>query len=199
MCQTSQCAPNPRLQRTRSALLRSPLSRKPLGDGGGRLAILLLAGVLAACDRHHPSPVPRSSLLPPLELSGPSVLPSFLRNVSAADEYKLVRSPSVLDGQLQGGLEKELGPMAAPSEPYNTSCVRVPGLASRRLIVAAVSSRYVVVHFEEGGFVLSQRVFVFKRTGSHPAIPVWSNQTSLALRDSDAFLSALRSGSLWRG
>jgi hypothetical protein len=26
--------PNPRLQRTRSALLRSPLSRKPLGDKG---------------------------------------------------------------------------------------------------------------------------------------------------------------------
>jgi hypothetical protein len=27
-------APNPRLQRTRSAPLRSPLSRKPFGDGG---------------------------------------------------------------------------------------------------------------------------------------------------------------------
>jgi hypothetical protein len=28
----SESRPNPRLQRTRSALLRSPLSRKPLGS-----------------------------------------------------------------------------------------------------------------------------------------------------------------------
>jgi len=28
-----QALPNPRLQRTRFALLRSPLSRKPLGQG----------------------------------------------------------------------------------------------------------------------------------------------------------------------
>jgi len=28
----SESLPNPRLQRTRFALLRSPLSRKPLGD-----------------------------------------------------------------------------------------------------------------------------------------------------------------------
>jgi hypothetical protein len=31
---TNRLSPNPRLQRTRSASLRSPLSRKPFGDLG---------------------------------------------------------------------------------------------------------------------------------------------------------------------
>ena len=60
-------SPNPRLQRTRSAPLRSPLSRKPFGDrknqsGFGRLGPALVAAgtlLLAACTHSQVRYVPK--------------------------------------------------------------------------------------------------------------------------------------------
>ena len=67
-------SPNPRLQRTRSAPLRSPLSRKPLG---GRLgASLLMAGLAAAgllsCSSGRP---PCRNVIAPVLVSGVGLRP----------------------------------------------------------------------------------------------------------------------------
>src|SRR5215475_4519196 len=48
--------PNPRLQRTRSALLRSPLSRKPLGRPKTAMAVLTSALVAFACQNQEVKP-----------------------------------------------------------------------------------------------------------------------------------------------
>jgi hypothetical protein len=53
---TRASAPNPLLQRTRFALLRSPLSRKPLGRRKTAVAVATSALIAFACQKHEVKP-----------------------------------------------------------------------------------------------------------------------------------------------
>ena len=87
---SSNRAPNPRLQRTRSAPLRSPLSRKPFGDGSGRVAFgpsLSTAAfilTLVACGRIVP-PVPSTITVIAADAQG-MVIPGIAVKLDAVGE-----------------------------------------------------------------------------------------------------------------
>ena len=106
-----QRSPNPRLQRTRSAPLRSPLSRKPLG-GRGRsrqlprpTAVLLLLGVLALRAAGCTSAAAVSKATPSLDaykegavLSGDPVAYQLYRDVGKGVEFYYPQSWQLVVG-----------------------------------------------------------------------------------------------------
>jgi hypothetical protein len=90
----------------------------------------------------------------------------------------------------------ESGAMAEPGQNWQVTDVISPGppLAGSRLIWAARSERYCVVHYERGGIAHLFCVLVAKlpRNGGPPNL-VWRGE-GRPLKDYDGFLAALEKG-----
>lgn len=119
----------------------------------------------------------------------------------AQEVFELTGSPEDLPQTVRVALAREIGQtnlhMAAAGRPFNDSDVVSDGsLPYHRLVIAAVGSKHVIVHFEEGGFSPHSRVVVFQR-GFWRAYAVWSTMGMGTLGDPAEFLAAIKSGALW--
>jgi len=108
----------------------------------------------------------------------------------------------LLPPDIRAALEREFAEsrleLASHDEPFNAGCVIDPGLPRHRLLLAAVSPRFAVVHFESGGYAVSQRVLVFQRgVRGNTAEKISSSLASTAWAEPVSFLSAIRSGELF--
>jgi hypothetical protein len=109
----------------------------------------------------------------------------------------------LLPADIRAALEREfavprlaLG-LASQNEPFNAGCVIEPGLPRYRLLLAAVSPRFAIVHFEAGGYAISQNVLVFRRgVRGDTAEKIASSLAFTAWEEPKSFLSATRSGEL---
>lgn len=130
-----------------------------------------------------------------------SIRPEFLQLVRA-DQYELISNAMLLPDDVKASLAREVGEsrleIASELEPFNGGCVMQPGVPRRRLLLAAVSPRFAVVHFEQGGFAIMQNVLVFQRSDAAATTRIWANIATTAWSEPDAFLTALRSGALFR-
>jgi hypothetical protein len=124
------------------------------------------------------------------------------RTELASQEYEIVQDPAALPAPVQAAWAAALGQktlhVAAPGAAFNSSDLGFGGLPRHRLILAAVSPSYPVVHCESGGIASSWRVYVFSRSGEGAAL-VWRGHSAKAYRDPGAFLGAIRKGKLWKG
>ena len=89
------------------------------------------------------------------------------------------------------------GRLADPGQNWNaTDAITDPKLPWKRLIWAAVGSRYYVVHYERGGIDHSFHILVAKMTKSDAKPRIVWHAVGHQLKDYAAFLDALRSGKL---
>jgi hypothetical protein len=119
----------------------------------------------------------------------------------AGATYTLKTSPDDLPATVRVALAHELGQsdlyMAPAGAPFNaTDVVSGPALPFHRLVAAAVSGKYVVIQFEEGGFAPRVGVVVVRR-GFWRSHVLWSSGLSRAIRSPQELESAIRSGALW--
>jgi hypothetical protein len=89
------------------------------------------------------------------------------------------------------------GKLAEPGQKWEaTDAIQDPSLPRKRLIWAAVSDDYYVVHYEEGGLFHSFHVLIATLPkGEQKPTFVWRGIGD-RLKDYSAFLGALRSGKL---
>ena len=124
------------------------------------------------------------------------------RKELASQKYEIVKDPATLPAPVQAAWATALGQktlhVAAPGADFNSSDVGGGGLPRHRLILAAVSPSYAVVHCESGGFASSWRVYVFSRNAEGAAL-VWRGHSAKAYRDPGSFLGAIKNGKLWKG
>lgn len=151
---------------------------------------------MAACAQREHSVVSRGSVIPGrASESQPPIL-----HLVRADQYTLVDRAAAIPDDVRVALAREFGEptleMASGVEPFNGGCLIQPGLPRRRLLLAAVSPRFAVVHFEVGGFVVAQDVLVLRRTEGASAEKIWFNVATTAWTEPQSFRTALRSGAL---
>jgi len=160
-----------------------------------RLLVVLFA-CAAACARREHSVLPRGNVIPGRASESQ---PPILERVRA-DQYTLFDRAATIPDDVRVALAREFGEstlaMASGVEPFNGGCLMQPGLPRRRLLLAAISPRFAVVHFEVGGFAVSQQVLVLRRTEGASAERVWSNVAATAWAAPQSFRAALRSGAL---
>jgi hypothetical protein len=159
------------------------------------LVVSVVCVAMAACAQREHRAVSSDDVIG--EVSEPQ--PAVLRLVRA-DRYAIFEKTTLLPGDVRGALAREFGEstleMASGEEPFNGGCVIQPGIPRRRLLLAAVSPRFAVVHFEIGGYAVSQEVLVLRRSGDAAAEKIWSNFTATAWVEPQSFRAALRSGAL---
>jgi hypothetical protein len=134
-----------------------------------------------------------------LPATAPEAIP---RKELASQKYEIVQDPVALPAPVQAAWATALGQktlhVAAPGADFNTSDMGFGGLPRHRLILAAVSPSYAVVHCESGGIASSWRVYLFSRNAEGAAL-VWRGHSAKAYRDPGAFLRAIKNGKLWKG
>jgi hypothetical protein len=90
------------------------------------------------------------------------------------------------------------GRLAEPGQNWNATCVITdPSLPGKRLIWAAVSGEYYVVHYERGGIAHSFHILVAKLTKNDAKPKVIWQAGGGPLKDYAAFVEALRSAKLY--
>ena len=108
-----------------------------------------------------------------------------------------VHSTSNLPSTIVALCAGDNGRLADPGQKWNATCVITdPTLPGKRLIWAAVSGEYYVVHYERGGIDHSFHMLVAKliKNDAKPKV-IWRGVGS-PLKDYPAFLIALRNGKL---
>lgn len=60
--------------------------------------------------------------------------------------------------------------MTDPGKPFNMGCIALASLPFRRLIFAAVSAEYCIVHYEQGGFVYGRMASLYRLTGGQASL-----------------------------
>lgn len=163
-----------------------------------RRAALMFALALAlasACARKNQNAAPRSTH------AAIDAVPSII-DLVRADRYEVTAKASSLPADVRAALTREFGTskfeMASEDERYSSGCLYEPGLPRQRLLLAAVSPRFAIVHFETGGFAIAQNVRVFKRSAENPeAEKIHANFAGSAWSERRSFLSAIRSGELF--
>jgi hypothetical protein len=118
---------------------------------------------------------------------------NMLRDSSRFHEVRSTRDvpPAVV------ALCAEDGKIADPGQKWNATCVITdPTLPGKRLIWAAVSGDYYVVHYERGGIAHSFHVLVAKLTKDDAKPKVIWRAAGRQLKDYAAFLDALRNRKL---
>ena len=108
-----------------------------------------------------------------------------------------VHSTSNLPSTIVALCAGDNGRLADPGQKWNATCVITdPTLPGKRLIWAAVSGEYYVVHYERGGIDHSFHMLVAKliKNDAKPKV-VW-RAIGGSLKDYAAFVEALRSGKL---
>jgi len=108
-----------------------------------------------------------------------------------------VHSTSNLPSTIVALCAGDNGRLADPGQKWNATCVITdPTLPGKRLIWAAVSGEYYVVHYERGGIDHSFHMLVAKliKNDAKPKL-VW-RAIGGSLKDYAAFVEALRSGKL---
>lgn len=188
-------------RRRDEAAERGPLSAsgtlRPMAKSTLRLVVALVACMaMAACAQREHSAVSRGNVIPgKASESQPPIL-----DLVRADQYTLFDRAATIPDDVRVALAREFGEstleMASGAEPFNGGCLIQPGLPRRRLLLAAVSPRFAVVHFEVGGFAVAQNVLVLRRTEGASAEKVWSNVAATAWAEPQSFRAALRSGAL---
>lgn len=156
---------------------------------------LLTLLVVPSCTQREKTVVP-TEFLPIVKAHR---VPDALAQVRL-DRYELVSDATLLPADVRAALAREFGEatleMASGAEPFNGGCLIQPGLPRRRLLLSAVSPRYAVVHFEEGGFAVAWDVIVFQRSDDGSCVRIWTNHTRTAWSEPETFRAALRSGEL---
>lgn len=151
--------------------------------------------VLAACGREH-GVVSRGNVIPGKASESPPPVLGLVK----ADQYTVIDRAATIPDDVRVALAREFGEstleMASGVEPFNGGCLIQPGLPRRRLLLAAVSPHFAVVHFEVGGFAVAQQVLVLRRAEGTGAEKVWSNVATTAWTEPQSFRTALRSGAL---
>jgi hypothetical protein len=148
-------APNPRLQRTRSAPLRSPLSRKLLGSQGGRVASIAIGLSLFTI------------AISGVGYSADEVSAADARRELLERQFTIVTKtqdvPEPVRVLLQALTKSRGRVLAEPGAKYQaTDLVTEPGLPRRRLIFAGNGKGVYFVNYEMGGRGHSQHVAVFE-------------------------------------
>jgi hypothetical protein len=120
----------------------------------------------------------------------------------AAEHYTFVTKTSQLPDDIRRELAVQLEQhelrMADAGTPFNsTDVVRDPTLPSYRLIVAAVGTRFVVVHFERGGVELSRWIVMFERTTAG-LTTLLHGVVNEEYRKPKELEAAIRTGALWK-
>ena len=119
----------------------------------------------------------------------------------AGATYTLTTSPEALPVTVRVALAHELGQpdlrMAPAGAPFNAKdFVSDATLPFHRLVAAAVSGKYVVVQYEEGGFSPQVGVVVVQR-GFWRSHVLWSSGGTRAARSPKELEDAIKSGALW--
>jgi hypothetical protein len=83
---------------------------------------------------------------------------SAVTNSSENEVFNQVKQAS----RLPSAVLDELGEIADPGQPFNTTDVVDPSLPMRQLIVAAVSEKHCIVSYWEGGIVFKFETTVFE-------------------------------------
>ena len=108
-----------------------------------------------------------------------------------------VHSTSNLPSTIVALCAGDNGRLADPGQKWNATCVITdPTLPGKRLIWAAVSGEYYVVHYERGGIDHSFHMLVAKLIKSDAKPKVVWRAIGGSLKDYAAFVEALRSGKL---
>jgi len=161
-----------------------------------RIPALIFGMALAwACARQDHSQAVR-----PAQTEADSV-PTIMTLVRA-DTYEVRAEASNLPSDVRAAIARDFGEsqfrMASADEPYSSGCVYEPSLPRQRLLLAAISPRFAVVHFETGGYAIAQHVTVFSRSAkNNEAEKIYSNFAGSAWEEPQSFLSAIHSGDLF--
>lgn len=120
----------------------------------------------------------------------------------AAEHYTFVTKTSQLPEdirrELAGQLEQRELRMADAGTPFNSGdAVLDPTLPSHRLIVAAVGTKFVVVHFERGGVPPTRWIVMFERTTSG-LTTLLHGVVNEEYRKPKELEAAIRTGTLWK-
>jgi hypothetical protein len=120
----------------------------------------------------------------------------------AAERYEYVTKVGELPEDIRKGLARQLEQrelqMADAGMSFSSGdAVIDPTLPSRRLILAAVGAKYVVVHFERGGVALTRWVVVFERTTAG-LNTLWHGVIDETYREPKELEAAIRTGTLWK-
>lgn len=78
--------------------------------------------------------------------------------------------------ELPAGLNKQLGELADPGKPFNSGCVRTPGLASQSLTFAAASNDRLWLSYQSGGICLMNKLELYELIGNKNKL-LWSTIT----------------------
>lgn len=90
----------------------------------------------------------------------------------SCDSFKVISKVS----ELPGGLNKQLGEMADPGKPFNSGCVRTPGLANQAMKFAAASNDRLWLSYQSGGFCLINKLELYELQGKTNKL-LWSTVT----------------------
>ncbi len=153
------------------------------------IALILVA---AGCT-HDDARLPAAVIPELLVVPGPIPWVPFLRD-ARNQNYVFVTSPRALPRDVRSAAPV----MAAAGERFNDECLLIEGLPRFRLVLAALNDRFVILHYEKGGFAPTRHVVLLRRDPSrNRAIELWSNFTACQLETPQEFQAALRSGTLW--
>ncbi|MCW5823489.1 MAG: hypothetical protein KIT34_11855 [Cyanobacteria bacterium TGS_CYA1] len=78
--------------------------------------------------------------------------------------------------ELPAGLIKQVGEMADPGKPFNSGCVRTPGLASQAMKFACASNDRLWFSYQSGGFCLVNKLELYELQGNKSKL-LWSTIT----------------------
>lgn len=116
-----------------------------------------------------------------------------------AAQFHMLHSTADLPPAIVALCADSKGRLANPGQDWQeTDVISLENLPYNRLIWAAVSQEYYVVHYEVGGYGQSFRILVVK-LGDHGQKPVvvWRRLSVAQLKDYPAFIDALRHGKLF--
>jgi hypothetical protein len=137
--------------------------------------------------------------IPTLGLAAVTKLPAEQRKVlQDATRFQAINSTKALPRAIVALCADHDGKLADPGQKWQvTDVVMERGLPSKRLVWAAVSGEYYVVHYEGGGIGHSYHVLVvtLPEGANKPAV-IWHGTGSGPLKDYAEFLAALKSGKL---
>ena len=114
--------------------------------------LLVTAGICLACNHRN---------TPPKDPSGEGTATINLSAVTNSTQTEVFHEVKQESG-LPGAVLHSLGGIANPGQPFNATDVVDPRLPMRQLVVAAVSEKYCVVTYWQGGIALRMETMVFE-------------------------------------
>jgi hypothetical protein len=120
----------------------------------------------------------------------------------AAQTYTYVTTVAALPADVRETLARQLDQpqleMADAGKPFNVrDAILDPKLPGRRLILAALGSRFALVHFESGGIAHTYWAVIFERTPAGMNVLLHTTIVDV-YREPKQLEQAIKTGSLWK-